>query len=281
MPALQLFLRRPRERRAPSLRMFESATAEVLAQPDRLPERVVLYVLSAFIVAVLVFISVVKIDRIVKAPGRLLPISGTLTVQPLDKAIISRVMVSVGDVVKKGQILATCDPTFARADLTQLQQKVASLGAQLRRMQSESAGQPFTASADNTYELLQETIWRQRQTEFNSGVSDFDQRIHSTQAQLTGLRQSIPDLQQRLKISQQLEGMHSELAPSGYVSQIELLNSRDQRVQVESMLTTSKNRCASSASNSLTSGARTISTTSRAPGMRWKRRSRSWRSPRR
>lgn len=241
MPPLQLFLRRPREPRAPPLRMFESATAEVLAQPEQLPERSVLYVLSAFIVAVVLFISVIKIDRIVKAPGRLLPISGTLTVQPLEKAIISRVMVSVGDVVKKGQVLATCDPTFARADLTQLQQKVASLGAQLRRMQNESTGQAFAAGdSPNTYELLQETIWRQRQTEFNSGVNDFDQRIHSTQAQVTGLRQSIPDLQQRLKISQQLEGMHSELAPSGYVSQIELLSSRDQRVQIESQLTASK-----------------------------------------
>jgi hemolysin D len=248
MPALQLFQRRPREPRVPPLRMFESATAEVLAQPQRLPERGTLYTLAAFVTAILVFISVVKIDRIVKASGRLLPITGTLTVQPLDKAIISRVLVSVGDVVKKGQVLAVCDPTFARADLTQLQQKVASLEAQLRRMQNESVGQPFSAAGSpNAYELLQETIWRQRQTEFKSGVSDFEQRIHSQEAQVAGLRQSIPELQQRLKIAQKLEGMHAELAPNGYVSQTELLGARDQRVQIESQLSSSESTLESTA----------------------------------
>ena len=53
---------------APSaLRMFESATAEVLAQPNRLPERATLYVLAGLVTTIIVFISVFKLDRIVKA----------------------------------------------------------------------------------------------------------------------------------------------------------------------------------------------------------------------
>ena len=145
MSARQLSLRQPPELALRPVPAFESATAEVLAEPHRLPERATVYVLAALIVAVLVFCSVAKVDRIVKAPGRLAPIAGTLTVQPLEKAIISRVLVSVGDVVKKGQILATCDPTFAKADLTQLQQKIDSLQAQLARMEAEDAGKPLPA----------------------------------------------------------------------------------------------------------------------------------------
>jgi HlyD family type I secretion membrane fusion protein len=216
---------------------FESATAEVIAQPTRLPQRATLYVLAAFVTSAMVFICVAKLDRIVKADGRLLPIAGTLTVQPLEKAIIKRVWVSVGDVVRKGQVLATCDPTFAQADLIQQEQKIASLRAQLRRMQAEDEGRDLPAPEHpSPYELVQRSIWRQRQTEYRAGVSDFDQRIHSTQAQVAGLRHTIVDFETRLEFARKKERMNLDLARSGYVSQVDLLSSQDERVNLESNL---------------------------------------------
>ena len=212
MPALPVAQPRSPSSALERTRQFESATAEVLARDYPVVERGVLFTLAGLIVFIFVFISIFKIERIVSAPGRLMPITGTITVQPMDKAIIRRVMVGVGDVVEKGQILATCDPTFAAADLTQLQQKIASLDAQLRRMQAEAAGQPLPAASANSYDLLQASIFQQRRTEFNAGVSDFDQRINSTEAQVEGLRQKIRDDQSRLGIATKMEGMNAELA---------------------------------------------------------------------
>ena len=239
MPDLPLVLHPSREL-APRSRQFESATAEVLARDHPLEARGVLYTLCAMVVVAIIFMCVFKVERVVNAPGRLLPIEGTFTVQPMDKAIISRVMVSVGDRVKKGQVLATCDPTFAKADLTQLQQKIDSLQAQVRRMQAEQAGQDMPAEGKNSYDLMQESIFRQRKIEFASGVGDFDQRIISTQAQVAGLRQKIIDDQTRLGIAQKMEGMNSDLAKNGYVSQMDLLNAQTQRVSLASDLAQSK-----------------------------------------
>lgn len=222
---------------APSrARQFESATAEVLARFHPIAERGVLYTLAALVVVAIVFMCVFKLERVVNAPGRLLPIAGTFTVQPMEKAIISRVMVAVGDRVTKGQVLATCDPTFAKADLTQLQQKIESLQAQVRRMLAEQAGQALPASGNNSYDLLQESIFRQRKVEFASGVADFDQRIISTQAQIAGLKQKIIDDETRLGIAKKMEGMNSDLAKNGYVSQMDLLNAQTQRVSLSSDL---------------------------------------------
>src|SRR5215469_9572728 len=155
-----------------AVRTFESATAEVLARREAWKERGVLYVLAGMIVFIIGVISVVKLDRIVTAPGRLVPVEGALTVQPLQKAIISRVLVSVGQVVRKGQVLATCDPTFVRADLAQLKQKVADLDAQCGRMEAEEAGQLFHAKPAQPYNLLQAYMWRQRNTEFTAAIAD-------------------------------------------------------------------------------------------------------------
>jgi HlyD family type I secretion membrane fusion protein len=236
MPNLQVSPQPSGETALRLTRTFESATAEVIAEPARVIERSTLYVLAAFVLATIVFMCFVKLDRIVKAPGRLLPISGTFTVQPMEKAIINRVLVSVGDVVKKGQILAICDPTFAAADLAQLQQKIESLEAQVRRMQAEDAGADLPEYSKNAYDVLQASIFRQRRTEFNSGVSDFDQRINSTEAQLIGLRQNVPDLEARLQIARKLEDMNAGLVKDGYVSQMDFLTSQDKRVQIETSL---------------------------------------------
>ena len=214
-----------------AVRTFESATAEVLARREAWKERGVLYVLASMIVFIIVVISVVKLDRIVTAPGRLVPIEGAITVQPLEKAIISRVLVSVGQVVKKGQVLATCDPTFVQADLLQLQQKVADLDARRRRMEAEEEGKEFIPDPSKPYDLLQSSIWKQRNTEYTSGVSDFDQRINSLAAQIKGLRQNIADYQSRYKIANETEEMYTKLVAVGAATHLQLIQVQDQKLE--------------------------------------------------
>src|SRR5215469_4728076 len=137
---------------------FESATAEIIARRHPGKERAVLYVLTALLVSIFAFISVVKLDRIVNAPGRIIPTGGAVTVQPLDKAIINRILVSVGDTVKKGQVLAICDPTFVKADLAAMREKVASLDAQKRRMEAEEASRPFKSAGSKPHDAFQESV---------------------------------------------------------------------------------------------------------------------------
>jgi hemolysin D len=211
---------------------FESATAEILAKRQPRRERAVIYVLAAMLVVLVVFISVVHLDRIVTAKGRIVPIEGALTVQPLEKAIINRVLVSVGQVVKKGQVLATCDPTFVQADLTQLQQKVADLDAQKRRMEAEDAGRAFIPKPNSPPDLLQDSIWKQRNTEFTSGMNDFDQRISSLEAQVVGLRQNIADYQSRLKIAKETEDMYIKMEAAGAGTHLQTITEQDQRVEM-------------------------------------------------
>jgi hemolysin D len=220
---------------------FESATAEVLARRQPWKERAVIYVLTGLIVFIVVFISVVKLDRIVNTTGRIVPIEGTLTVQPLEKAIINRVLVSVGQVVKKGQVLATCDPTFVRADLTQLQQKVADFDAQKRRMEAEEAGRPFIPLPGQSSDLLQESIWKQRNNEYTSGVSDFDQRINSLEAQVAGLRQNIADYRSRFKIATETDDMYNKLEAAGGATHLQRIEIQDQKLELGRQLALQEN----------------------------------------
>jgi HlyD family type I secretion membrane fusion protein len=220
---------------------FESATAEVIGRHHPFMERSVLYTLASMIVLFVIFISVKKIDRVVVTTGRLIPTTGTVTVQPLDKAIITKILVGTGDVVKKGQILATCDPTFAQADLVGLQQKVASLVSQKQRMEAEEASKSFSPHGAQSYDQLQATIQQKRQVEFTSGVNDFDQRIRSTEAQLEGFVESVAQYKQEVKIARETENMYAELEKEQVTSHLQYITYQNQRVEVERLLATAQN----------------------------------------
>src|SRR5665213_3160095 len=116
---------------------FESETFAVFARTTPKSEHLVLYVLAVMFVVAVVLVSVVHLDRVVSGAGRVEPVGGAIYVSPLDKAIVREIRVRVGDVVKKGQVLATLDPTFAQADLVQLQQHFASAEAIVAREQAE------------------------------------------------------------------------------------------------------------------------------------------------
>jgi hemolysin D len=223
-----------------AVEQFASATEEVLSKNYPTTERATLWLLAIFLVGLFVFISVAKIDRIVTAQGRLVPVGGTITVQPLETQVINRILVSVGDVVKKDQILAQCDPTLSEATRARLEDQATTLDALTRRLSAEETGAPFVPDFSKPYDELQNRLYLQRKTELTSSVSDFEQRMRAIEEQNEGLKKTIADLDSRRKIGNEMEGMHDRLSKEGYVSQLQLLNIRDQQLSLQSQLSSAR-----------------------------------------
>jgi HlyD family type I secretion membrane fusion protein len=235
-------------RRGPSrsvgtlVRSFESETAAVFARTAPRSQHLVLYVLCAMIVLGIVFISVTKVDRVVAGSGRIVPVEGTLYVQPLDKAIIRAIRVKVGDIVKEGQPLAALDPTFANADLAQLEQKMASAKALLARLEAEHVEKSYAPSRGDSFEVLQESVWRQRQAEYRSSLADFDARIRNSESAITALQQDVGTYAKRLKVAHELERMNITLEQKGWGTKVRTLAAMDGRVEIERLMAVSQNQ---------------------------------------
>jgi HlyD family type I secretion membrane fusion protein len=189
--------------------------------------------------------AVVKLDRVVTSAGRIVASGGALYVSPFDTGIVREVLVKSGDVVKKGQPLASLDPTFTHADLLQLQQKLASDTAAVGRLEAELAGVPYIFSKTDPDQSLQGGIWQKRQAEYRYNLADFDGRIHSAEAQVAQYQADSLEYGKRLKLADDLEKVYQPLLDKGYVSKLQLMQATDERTEMGRLLGDAQNQMSS------------------------------------
>jgi HlyD family type I secretion membrane fusion protein len=210
---------------------FESETLEVVSRANPRLKRAMLYLLVTMMVVMLGLATFIKIDRIAVSPGQIIPVEGTIVVQPLETAIIHSIKVHAGDIVRKDQVLATLDPTFAAADLSQLEQKRDSLDAQVARLQAEHDGHPYAPAGSNAYVGLQIAIWNQRQAEYRASLNDFAERQSSAEATVIGLQHDMEVLKTRLGLADSIEKMRTDLEKRDVGSRLNSLLAQDSRLQ--------------------------------------------------
>lgn len=222
---------------------FQSDTAEIDTQPEPLMARATLLTLAVLVVSAITWASIAQIDRIVTARGKIISIAPNVVVQPLESAIVRTIDAKVGDVVKAGTVLATLDPTFTTADVEQIEARIASLDAFIARLEAEQARRLYTPDANSRfgYAVLQEAIWRERQTQFAAQMRVYDERMARSKANITSREREREFLSSRLKIVREVESMRVELEAAKTGSRLNSLSARDTRIEIERSLSNSEN----------------------------------------
>jgi HlyD family secretion protein len=194
---------------------YQPDAVEIEERPVPGKARWVLYLILLSLISLVVGSIVFKVDRIVVARGELITRTPTIVVQPLSTAVIRTIDARVGDVVEKDQLLATLDPTFATADLSQISRKSIALGAQLRRIKAELAGTSFTSLPEEGEDgKLQEQVLRQRRLILAKNKRLSKDKIAALQAKLKLNAVQRQGHQQQLKLLRDVEG-HAARRVSG------------------------------------------------------------------
>lgn len=221
-----------------TVRQFQSETDAIREAKEPLRTRITVYVLTAFVAALLALMILTKLDRIVSSQGgKIVPVGQVSVLQALDPSIIKTIDVSEGEQVKAGQLLATLDSTFTSADLNQFKLQMASLEAQVARDEAELKKQPLVF-ADNPdpdfrkYAALQKALFDQRAAQYAAQVNSFDSKMKQTQATIEKLRGDDERYRQRDEVAQKIESMRSTLADHGTGSQLNLFISQDTRLEL-------------------------------------------------
>ena len=122
---------------------FQDGVDEVIKEPfPRFLDSSHYFVVLLFLILVLIA-AVIETDVVLTGGGRLITDTPTFVVQTLERGIIRELNIKPGLAVTKGQVLATMDPTFARADLASVAIQQQAAQAQQRRLEAELAGSVF------------------------------------------------------------------------------------------------------------------------------------------
>jgi HlyD family secretion protein len=217
-------------------RDFQPDAIELDTREPPLLARGVLYSLLALIVVAIAWASLSKVDQLVTAHGRLVATAPTIVIQPLETSVIRSIDVRVGQSVKRGDTIATLDPTFTAADVSQLRQRVRSANLEIERLEAELNADSSGSTASGEEAKLQASLLLNRNSEYEARVNAFRADLSRLDADLRGAQRSQEVLRQRLESLKQVEKMKSELKDKQFVSQMNLLESRDKRLEAQHAL---------------------------------------------
>ena len=169
----------------PDILPFLGPIDQVCAQPAPRYARATLYAIAGLFLSLLAIAALVKVDTVVMASGRLTTTMPPILLQPVERAIIRELHVRPGDVVHKGEVLATLDPTFARAELGSLGAQRSGLESQRDRLEAELSDRPFVLKdAGNEDQKLQLTVYQQRVANYQSRLRVFNEDIERLNADI-------------------------------------------------------------------------------------------------
>jgi len=220
------------------VRLFQSETAEILESPEPTRIHATMYVLAAFVVALVVLAAVTRLDRVITSTGgEIVTSEPTVVVQALDAAIIKTINVREGERVKAGDVLATLDPTFATADADALRLQLASYDAQMARAEAELAGRPYVppSAADAAaarYGALQKALHAQRKAQYDEQMRAYNSQVAQYQATLAKLKNNEARYTDRMKLAKEVEQMRATLAAAQVGSRLHLLAATDQKTEL-------------------------------------------------
>ncbi len=224
--------------------------AKFLAQPLRLEEHgpprtlnQLLAVTFLFVTAFMVWTMVTEIQETAMAPGQVQTEDKVTVVQHLEGGIIQDILVSEGDVVKKGQPLVRLAGRGALADLGALRARQVALTLESERLRAFvgdrppdfSAGRDYPHLVNNQAQILDLQLKAKRSKE-----QVLKSRIAQRRQELGSLRERLTNLERRFKLTKEAVEMRRKLVSKGLVSRLLYLESEQAFAKAEGDIAATK-----------------------------------------
>jgi hemolysin D len=209
--------------------------------------QITLRVLFAALAVFAIWASLSQLDEVIVAQGRLVNPLPNVVVQPLETSIVQSVDVRVGQVVKKGDKLASLDATFAQADETQLRAQLDSLDTQVHSLGRELDVEGSTAGAavvgaQTADGQLQASLSSERKANYRAQQMRMAETAAKLRAALSTNRQDQQFVASRLKSLKEIELMQEKMVAQKIGAPLQLLEAQQRSKEVERDLELSRSR---------------------------------------
>jgi HlyD family secretion protein len=169
---------------------------------------------------------------VVRSEGKIVSTRNTIVMKPLERAVIKEVVVKVGNIVEKDDILIIFDPTINNAEAERLKNEIAALDAQFARLKAEFESKPYSGGTTQ-FEQWQLAIYKQRQEYYKQRMLYFEASLNQIDASQKAKRDSLNKQQERLAEVKKLEAIFANLEKKKASPLTELLQITIDRMEME------------------------------------------------
>lgn len=187
--------------------------------------RFTIWIAVVGIIILITWASFAKIDQVTRAKATVIASDRTQQIQASEGGILTEILVSEGDEVKKGQLLVVLEEERAKAAYDSSATKSAALQAQLARLNAEIFDRPLT---------------------FPDSVRQYPEYVENQTQLYNRRRQAINEevlsLEQMLVLAKRELDMNEPLLEYGDVSQADVIKLRRQVAEIEAQINNKRNK---------------------------------------
>ncbi|RWC29677.1 MAG: HlyD family type I secretion periplasmic adaptor subunit [Mesorhizobium sp.] len=213
----------------------------MLAREDRPPlfASASIFIIGALFVVFVAWASFAEVDEIARGDGKVIPASKTQIIQASEAGVVQEIAVTIGQVVKKNDLIIRLDNTLNTSSLGEQQAKARALEVRIARLKYEQAGNlsgPFPCPqdiqsvapqiCDNEQKLL-----IARRGNFDNKLSVLKSRLDQREKELAEAEANSDRLIKNLAVSDQEAKLVDAMVKKGLMARTEQL--RVEREQTE------------------------------------------------
>lgn len=226
------------------LEFMTDVRAAVLGGP-RISANILLLSIIGFFVGAGFWASVAELDEVTAGTGRVVPSSELQVIQNLEGGILEAMHVREGDVVRRGELLATIHNPRAVGALGSGQADVFALQAKIARLTAEATGEepvfPEELQAERPELVSAEQInYRSRQNEVEAAVLTLSNQARQRQQEVVEAQSKINQLEGSLALAREEMNILRPLVEQGLKARIELVRLERQVNDISGELTTTQ-----------------------------------------
>ncbi len=234
---------------APAFNQFTSAALAIQHRPPALVMRMVSIGICVMCLAALVFSCFAQMDIVVSSQGKVIPSGKSKVIQSLEAGVVKAILVRDGQTVKAGDVLVELDPTNSGADLGRTQRELWENEADAQRSLAQLNGQAsFGGNAHLAVNMPKEIAFNQnamlqsRMAEQSAKLAALDADIAKRKADTDAIASNISQLKNSLPYTRQKHQMREDLAKTGHVAQIGVIETRLELMNAEKEISVQGNR---------------------------------------
>ncbi|MFA6659472.1 MAG: HlyD family type I secretion periplasmic adaptor subunit [Victivallaceae bacterium] len=174
-----------------------------------------------------------KVDVIVQAGGKLITDKQVIIMKPLERSVIKKIHVIIGEVVRPNQELITFDPAINQAEAERLRNELQTLSAKFDRLKAEFENKPYISAVDDIFHRWQLTIYKQRNEYYREKINYYEEAVKQIDASRKSREDSLVKQRERLEAVRRIEQMFVQMREKQATSLKELLEISIARMEME------------------------------------------------